>query len=88
MFDMLEVIFCEHPLCGLPAYPTCEQHSMATVRGCCRFIGFSVNSTRSLLRSGLPAFGTTTAYPLRVEVGFLEMPLTEVRILHISQHSV
>ncbi len=26
----------------------------------------SVNSTRSLLRSGLPAFGTTTAYTLRV----------------------
>ncbi len=25
-----------------------------------------VNSTRSLLRSGLPAFGTTTAYLLRV----------------------
>jgi len=44
MFDMLEVIFY-------------EQHSMATVRGCCRFIGF-----------------TTTVYPLRVEVGFLEMP--------------
>jgi len=36
------------------------------VRGCCRFIGFGVNSTRSLLRSGLPAFGATTAYPLRV----------------------
>jgi hypothetical protein len=28
-----------------------------------------VNSTRSLLRSGLPAFGTTTAYPLRVQAG-------------------
>jgi len=40
MFDMLGVIFY-------------EQHSMATVRGCCRFIGF-----------------TTTAYPLRAEVGF------------------
>jgi len=33
MFDMLEVIFCEHPLRGLPAYPTCEQHSMATEVG-------------------------------------------------------
>ena len=36
-------------------------------RGCCR----CVNSTRNLLRSGLPAFGisgfTTTAYPLRVQ---------------------
>ena len=60
IFDMLGIIFC-------------KQHSMATVRGCCRFIGFSVNSTHSLLCSGLPAFGTTTVYPLRVEVGFLEM---------------
>jgi len=37
---------------------------MATVRGCCRFIGF-----------------TTTAYPLRVEVGLLEMPLFKERLL-------
>ncbi|MDE2117786.1 MAG: O-antigen ligase C-terminal domain-containing protein [Betaproteobacteria bacterium] len=33
----------------------------------------SVNSTRSLLRSGLPAFGTTTAYPMRVDKSCLPL---------------
>jgi hypothetical protein len=35
----------------------------------------SANSTRSLLRSGLPAFGTTTAYPLRVYLAIVNQRL-------------
>ena|GEM_PF-6236164 len=45
-----------------------SQHSGAWLLG---LQLLSVNSTRSLLRSGLPAFGTTTAYPLRVQSGAL-----------------